>query len=117
MSTPKTIPFPGQNENMKATVELSSSEGAGAMKLTGDPRLCFRLLAEAIIQLGPNIRDGMGDDFEFWKKLTFNDIFEACFGDIAEALRKTEAELKDLAKEIKEEAAKSGIVIDADAIV
>ena len=48
MSELKTCPFPGQNEDMKAVVELKSSDGAGAIKLTGDPRLCFRLLAEGI---------------------------------------------------------------------
>lgn len=115
MSSIKTSPFPGQDENMKAIVELSSSEGAGAIKLTGDPRLCFRLLAEAIVQLGPNIRDGMGDDFEYWKRDVFQKVFEACFGDIDEVLEKTRAEIERLEKEIKAE--KDGIVIDADAIV
>lgn len=114
MSSIKTNPFPGQDENMKAVVELASSEGAGTIKLTGDPRLCFRLLAEAIVQLGPNIRDGMGDDFEFWKEKTCLMIFEACFGDLNEMLEKTSAEIERLEKEIK---AEKGIVIDADAIV
>jgi len=117
MSSLKTRPFPGQNENMKADVELASSEGAAAIKMTGDPRLCLRLLAEAIIQLGPNIRDGMGDDFGNWKKETWILLFEACFGDADEVLRKAEAEIEALEKEIKGEAAKRGIVIDADAIV
>lgn len=115
MSSIKTSPFPGQDENMKAIVELSSSEGAGVIKLTGETRLCFRLLAEAIIQLGPNIRNGMGDDFEFWKKKTCLMIFEACFGDLNEMLKKTSAEIERLEKEIKAE--KNGIVIDADAII
>ena len=83
--------------------------------MTGDPRLCFRLLAEAIIQLGPNIRDGMGDDFEFWKKKTWILLFEACFGELDEILEKTSAEIERLEKQIKAET--DGIVIDADAIV
>lgn len=115
MSRIKTSPFPGQDENMKAIVELLSSEGVGAIKLTGDPRLCFRLLAEAIVQLGPNIRDGMGDDFEYWKRDVFQKVFEACFGDIDEVLEKTRAEIERQEKEIKAE--KDGIVIDADAII
>lgn len=117
MSALKTSPYPGQNENQKAVVELSSSEGAGAIKLTGDPRLCFRLLAEAMIQLGPNIRDCMGNEFEDWKQKTWILLFEACFGDLDEVQRKTEAEIKALAEKIQKEAAKHGIVIDADAIV
>ena len=117
MSELKTCPFPGQNEDMKAVVELKSSDGAGAIKLTGDPRLCFRLLAEGIAQLGPNIRDGMGNEFEDWKQKTWILLFEACFGDIDEVERKTEAEIKALEEKIKKEAAKHGIVIDADAII
>lgn len=115
MSALKTSPYPGQNENQKAVVELSSSEGAGAIKLTGDPRLCFRLLAEAMIQLGPNIRDGMGAGFEIWKKETWILLFAACFGDLDEVLGKTGTEIEHLAKQIKAET--DGIVIDADAIV
>lgn len=114
MNSMKTNPFPGQDENMKAVVELSSTKGESTLKLAGDPRLIFRLLAEAIVQLGPNIRDGMGDDFEFWKKKTCLMIFEACFGDLNEMLEKTSAEIERLEKEIK---AEKGIVIDADAIV
>lgn len=117
MSNLKTSPYPGQNESQKAVVELSSSEGAGAIKLEGDPRLCFRLLAEAMIQLGPNIRDGMGDDFEYWKRDVFQKVFEACFGDIDEAVKNIDDELEKLLKEIKALAKKNGIVIDADAIV
>lgn len=117
MSALMTSPFPGQNENMTAVVELASSEGAVSIKLTGDPRLCFRLLAEAMIQLGPNIRDGMGNEFEDWKQKTWILLFEACFGDIDEVERKTEAEIKALEEKIKKEAAKHGIVIDADAII
>ena len=115
MSELKTCPFPGQNEDMKAVVELKSSDGAGAIKLTGDPRLCFRLHAEGIAQLGPNIRDDMGEDFELWKMDTLRIVFEACFGDVDEVLKKTRAEIERLEKQIK--AKKDGIVIDADAII
>ena len=57
----------------------------------------------------------MGEDFELWKMDTLRIVFEACFGDVDEVLKKTRAEIERLEKQIK--AKKDGIVIDADAII
>lgn len=107
--------FPGEEEGDKALVELYSTGRSSHVEARGDARTALRLLAEAMCQVGPSVRDGMSDDFEYWKMETFRKVFEACFGDVDEVLKKTKAEIERLDKEIK--AKKGGIVIDADAIV